>query len=104
MTAVEATLVEAIASQRVVEFDYRRLMRIAEPHTLGISTSGVEQLLAYQIRGRSGSGLLPDWRRFDVDGIRAVAIHNETFQRRPAPSGRHARWQRIIAFVPAADE
>src|SRR5207253_9249610 len=69
VTQIEATLVEAITSRRVVEFDYRRLMRIAEPHTLGINTSGVEQLLAYQIRGKSSSGPLPDWRRFDVDDI-----------------------------------
>jgi hypothetical protein len=102
VTGVEETLIGAISSRRVVEFRYRRLPRIAEPHTLAINPDGVEQLLAYQLRGRSTSGRLPDWRRFDVDAIDDLAIRDETFAPRPAPTGRHSRWQRIIAFVPEA--
>jgi hypothetical protein len=103
MTSVEDTLIGAISSRRVVEFRYRRLPRIAEPHTLAINESDVEQLLAYQIGGSSSSGRLPDWRRFDVDGIDALAVRSERFPRRSAPSGRHGRWRRIIAFVPEAE-
>jgi len=102
MTAIEDTLVRAIGSRHVIEFRYRRLPRIAEPHTLGINTSGVMQLLAFQIGGASSSGKLPDWRRFYARDIDALAVRDETFPQRPAPTGRHARWQRIIAFVPEA--
>ena len=104
MTDVEDTLVLAISPRRVVEFRYRQLPRLAEPHTVGINTEDVEQLLAYQLGGRSSSGPLPDWRRFDVDEIENLVVRDETFPRRPAPSGRHARWKTIIAFVPEAKE
>lgn len=103
MKGIEGMLVEAISAQRVIEFDYRRRHRIAEPHTLGINTSDVKQLLTYQLGGESSSGPLPDWRRFEVDGIENLASRAETFPRRMARSGEHARWRKIIAFVPAAD-
>jgi hypothetical protein len=104
MTATEDMLVAAIHDQRVVEFEYGSRHRIAEPHTLGVSTSGVKQLLSYQIGGESRSGGLPDWRRFDLDGILDLTVREQGFPRRPTPSGEHARWETLIAFVPAAGE
>jgi hypothetical protein len=104
MTGIEDTLVGAIRSRRLVEFRYRRLPRVAEPHTLGVNTNDVEQLLAYQIGGRSSSTALPGWRLFDVDAIEQVGVRHESFPRRAAPSGEHIRWKEILAFVPAEGE
>jgi hypothetical protein len=103
MTGAEAMLIRAISAQRVIEFDYSRRHRIAEPHTLGINTNDVKELLTYQLRGESNSGPLPDWRRFHVDGMENVTIGDEAFPHRAAPSREHARWRTIIAFVPAAE-
>jgi hypothetical protein len=102
VTAVEGVIVGAIERRRLIEFDYRRLHRVTEPHTLGFNTRGIKQLLAYQVGGQSHSGRLPEWRRFDVEGIADVAIRSTSFPQRPAPSGRHSQWSTIIAFVPAA--
>ena len=94
-----ALLVEAIGARRLVSFAYHGLPRVAEPHTYGV-LGGKEQLLAYQVGGGSGSGGLPEWRRFDADGIEDARMLPGRFAPR-SPAGHHAPWARVIAFVPS---
>ncbi len=49
-------IVAAIKEKRILSFAYNGHARIAEPHIYGIS-DGVHQLLGYQIRGSSSSGI-----------------------------------------------
>jgi hypothetical protein len=49
-------LCEAIATRRLLEFEYRGYQRLVAPYCHGVSTTGVEVLRAIQVGGRSGSG------------------------------------------------
>ena len=96
---MERVLVQAIADKNLIEFWYGDHQRIAEPHVLGVS-SGVTQLLGYQLGGTSSSGGIPEWRRFDLHKISELSVLSNTFPgRRPFPSGRHSSWDREIAVV-----
>lgn len=96
---MENTILEAIRGKKLIEFYYRGLPRIAEPHVYGI-TNGARQLLGYQTGGQSSNGGLPDWRRFDLDQISQLTILAGSFPgRRPIPSGRHSSWDLRIAVV-----
>jgi len=90
---------QAIDKKLLLEFSYDRSKRVVEPHVYGLK-DGKRQLLTYQIRGYSASGNLPDWRRFDLDGITGLAVLNEHF---PGPrdfSGwRDSSFDQILAVV-----
>jgi hypothetical protein len=91
-------LVRAICERRLVAFEHGGRHRVVEPHTLGF-LDGVEELLAYQVGGTSGSGRLPDWRRFRVIEIAAPQLLDRRFGSRPSGSGRHASWDHVEAYV-----
>ena len=96
---VEQLLIQAIANRNLIEFWYEGHQRIAEPHILGES-GGVMQLLGYQVRGTSSSGSIPEWRRVDLHKMSLLKVLPEGFGgRRPAPSGRHSGWDRVIVIV-----
>jgi predicted DNA-binding transcriptional regulator YafY len=96
---IEQTILSAIAHRKLLAFHYQNLPRVVEPHVLGIC-GGAKQLLAYQLRGQSHSGGLPEWRRFVLREIKHLTVLDETFAGpRPYPSGQHSRWDRRIAFV-----
>lgn len=94
------TLVEqAIREKKLVQFSYEGYPRTAEPHVLGRS-SGVIQILVYQVGGSSSSGGIPGWRRFDLLKISDLSIRQEGFNGpRPFPSGKHSSWDYQIAIV-----
>ena len=92
---------QAIRSKSIVEFFYSGHRRVVEPHVLGVSGGSV-QFLGYQIGGSSSSGGIPEWRRFELGGVSALSITNDTFPgRRPFPSGRHSSWDRQLLVVDA---
>lgn len=92
-------IVDAIQRKHLLKFQYHKLERIVEPHVYGV-LDGQPQLLVYQIRGRSSSGGLPQWRRMFVNEISSLEIMNESFPgRRPFPSGKHSSFDRTIAIV-----
>lgn len=96
---MESEIIAAIAAKKVVSFTYRGLPRIVEPHIYGIH-DGVAQLLGYQIRGRSSTGIVPDWRRFQLRAMKSLQTLKEDFPgRRSNPSGKHSHWDRQIALV-----
>ena len=93
-------LLRAITERRVVHFRYGGFLRVGEPHVLGMYRGAV-QLLFYQTGGRSSSGQLPEWRRFNLSGISRVSLEDQRFPGgRASPSGQHAKWDERFAFVP----
>ncbi|POZ62936.1 WYL domain-containing protein [Chromobacterium alticapitis] len=90
---------QAINNRQVLEFNYSGRLRIVEPHVLG-TNNGILQFLGYQIAGSSNTGVVPDWRRFDVSRITALTTTNNSFAGpRPFPSGKHSAWDHTIAIV-----
>ena len=97
--SVHDLLCFAIDNKRLVEFQYKGLLRIAEPHDYGI-IDGVGKLLVYQLGGESRSGSLPDWRTPKVADIRGLQVLEETFPGgRSVPSGKHKKWEKLFKRV-----
>jgi hypothetical protein len=89
----------AIAERRVVRLHAGARVRIAEPHDYGIR-NGVAQLLAFQLAGDSASGRLPGWRWLRLTDLTRIELTEQTFAgNRPAPSGRHSRWDELFVRV-----
>ena len=74
---MDAEILQAIADKKLVEFSYQNFIRIAEPHAYG-SMGGVEQLLAYQIRGGSRSRNLPKWASVALPQMTDFSVLDET--------------------------
>jgi hypothetical protein len=89
----------AIQERRLIEFHMDGLPRVAEPHDYGIH-AGVERLLVYQVAGESRSGALPNWREFHVEKLERMRLLDERFRGpRLIPSGRHKKWDTLLASV-----
>ena len=96
---MEELLRRAIEEQRLVAFVLDGCARVGEPHDYGV-IDGQERLFFYQVRGASRSGRPFGWRWAVAARISALRLLEETFAGpRPAPSGRHQRWDRLIASV-----
>lgn len=88
----------AIDGRHLIQFTYRDLPRIVEPHDYGIA-GGRARLLAYQVRGRS-HGPLPNWRMFDVDGMTQLTMLDETFPGTRLRAGQsHKQWDTLFCRV-----
>jgi hypothetical protein len=96
---VESALRAAIEDRRVVVFVLEGCPRVAEPHDCGV-IDGRKRLLFYQIGGVSRSRPPVGWRWADLLKISGLRLLDRQFEgARPAPSGRHRRWDRLIASV-----
>jgi hypothetical protein len=94
----------AIEQTRLLRLRYRNKDRIVEPHDYG-EHNGAIKLLTYQIGG-SSSGPLPNWRWMETDLISDAELLDQTFPGgRPAPSGKHHKWDKLFLRVkPATKE
>lgn len=82
-----------------MSFDLDGLPRIGEPHDYGIS-NGVPQLFFYQVGGKSSSGAPIGWRTAVLSKVSGMKVLERQFAGpRPAPSGRHKRWDKLIASI-----
>jgi hypothetical protein len=96
---VERGLCRAIAGLRLVSFVLAGHERIAEAHDYGL-IDGQRRLFFYQVAGGSRSGRPIGWRWADLGKIAGLKVLERRFAGpRPAPSGRHQRWDRIVASV-----
>jgi hypothetical protein len=96
---MEDTILDALASRKILTFIYGGFPRTCEPHVLGTANRKT-QVLCYQIDGGSSRGGLPQWRRFDLGGISDLKTTNETFDgARPLPKGPHSIWDNVIKVV-----
>ena len=97
-----AELRAAIRKRNVVAFRYRGSPRVAHPHAIFIASTGTHCLDAVQIGGRSSSGTLPGWRRFDLNGIDAVTVRPEHFDVDPEFEVRARDYRRGIVVAAVA--
>ncbi len=88
----------AINRQRVIKFRYAGLLRICEPHVLGI-TNGRRQILCWQLEGGSETGNLPEWRRFDVGKMQILRITSQNFPGSRLVPHPHSKWDQILLTV-----
>lgn len=99
---VNPLLWNAIEQRRLIRLLYKNKERIIEPHDYGIH-NGVVKLLAYQVGG-SSTQKLPNWRWMEQDQISDIEVLNRTFAGgRPAPTGKHHRWDKLFIRVKPAD-
>jgi WYL domain len=97
-----AELRVAIRERRSVEFRYRGTPRVAHPHAIFVASTGTHCLDAVQVAGRSTSGPLPGWRRFDLNAIDAVTIRDERFEIAPDFEERARDYRRGILVAAVA--
>jgi hypothetical protein len=96
---IDRRLRSAVQRRRIVTFTLHGLPRRAEPHDYGI-IDGVPKLFFYQIGGRSSSGPPIGWRWAVVSEMRGIEVLDDQFVgARETPSGRHVRWDVLIASV-----
>ena len=70
----------AIGNLQLINFSYLGHDRVVEPHTYGVDIKGHLTLRAYQVRGSSRSGRVPDWRIFHESDMQFVSVLQETFE------------------------
>ncbi len=74
------TIIEAIENRNILEFDYDGNHRVVEPHAVGVSSTGKEQLRAFQFDGQSDRVQVPDWGMFSLNKIQNLQVKQETFE------------------------
>ena len=96
VSLIDHQLRTAIASRRLLQFTYRSITRVAEPHDYGVQ-HGARRLLVYQIRSTPFSR---GWRLLDVDRIENLVVLERTFAgtRREAHQ-HHYHWDEVFARV-----
>ena len=96
VSLIDHQLRTAIAGRRLLQFTYRSMTRVAEPHDYGVQR-GTRRLLVYQIRSTPFSR---GWRLLDVDKIDSLVVLERTFAgtRREAHQ-RHYDWNEVLARV-----
>jgi WYL domain len=94
-----AELRTAIKHRNVVEFRYHDRRRVVHPHAIFVATTGTHCLDAVQVGGRSTSGPLPGWRRFDLNDIQTVTILDDRFEVDPEFDRRAQDYRRGIVVA-----
>jgi hypothetical protein len=94
-----AELRAAIKGRNVIEFRYGGRRRVAHPHAIFIAGTGTHCLDAVQVGGRSSSGPLPGWRRFDLNDIEDVSVRDDGFDVDPEFEVRARDYRRGILVV-----
>jgi hypothetical protein len=74
----ERKILYSIKYQRLLSFNYKKLLRIVEPYCFGRTTAGNKGLRAYQIDGYSLSGHL-GWKMFDLLDAEEIKILDQPF-------------------------
>jgi len=91
-----AELRTAIRHRNVVEFSYSGRWRVVHPHAIFVASTGTHCLDAVQVGGRSSSGPIPGWRRFDLNDIGDVTVLDDHFDVDPEFAARARGYRRGI--------
>src|SRR5689334_20079935 len=70
---------EAIAKKRLIRFTYKDLVRVVEPHLLGLNKADHLELCAFLVRGFTKSDQRPFWRTYLIEEMTMLTILDETF-------------------------
>jgi len=96
---MEKDILTALADKLILRFTYEGKPRTCEPHVYGVA-NGKQQVLCYQLSGGSQRGGIPEWRRFDLTGIKNLRVTKTTFPgKRPVPKPHSLGWTAIISVV-----
>lgn len=96
---MDEQLRRAIVERRLIAFSLDGRERVAEPHDYGI-VDGEPRLFFYQVGGASRSGRPLGWRWAVVARISGLRLLADHFPGpRATPSGRHQRWEKLLASV-----
>ena len=99
MTDIERTICGAIRTLHLVHLISGGCERVVEPHDYGI-ISGTRKLFFFQVGGQSSSVPPTGWRWAVLSDIaEARVLEARFFGPRAASSGRHHRWDHLIASV-----
>ncbi len=98
---INPAICDAIASMRIVEFDYtdargNQHHRVVEPYAHGRTAQGQDALRGYQIGGTSEAGEIPAWRLFLVDRMVNLRVMNTPFSG-DAPG--YARGESVLSSI-----
>ena len=97
--SVDTLLRGAIVDRRLVSFTLHGRPRVGEPHDYGI-IKGIPTLFFYQTGGESNSGPPHGWRHAVIGKVSELRVLEDRFAgARPAPSGRHIKWDKLFASV-----
>lgn len=96
-----AQLCDAISERLVLTLEYRGSIgtRLVEPHAVGISGTGEETLLAWQLSGPSTSGSPVGWKNFRLSSIRTVHGTGAHFEVRPDYSPTALQFSKVLCHL-----
>ena len=77
--ALRATICDAVRARRLLMFAYGGVVRVVEPHALGVNTAGHEALSAWLRAGHSRTTPAGGWRMYLLDGISALQRLDDGF-------------------------
>jgi hypothetical protein len=75
----ESDIYTAVHGRRLLEFVYRGYKRGVEPYAYGVDAGGQPILRAYQVLGKSDSGV-PAWKLFRVEEMTELKLLDDTFE------------------------
>jgi len=75
------TIIDAISTKNLIEFNYDGESRIVEPHCYGLTTKMNEAIRAFQVDGYSSSGKM-GWKLYDLSKADSITMIDEIFETR----------------------
>jgi hypothetical protein len=78
-TEFDGRICAAITRRSLVMFEYGGLIRVVEPHRLGVNSAGRDMLSGWLRAGYSRSDPAGGWRNYLVDEIRAFQLLDAPF-------------------------
>jgi hypothetical protein len=104
LTEMNQQLCAAITRCSLVMFEYGDLIRVVEPHRLGINSAGHLMLSGWLRAGYSRSDPAGGWRNYLVADLRALQVLDAPFAgTRPGYSARDARMREVFCeLTPSA--
>ena len=97
---MESIITEAIEKCKLIEFNYKDEVRIVEPYTFGVSSTGKDVLSAFQVEGGSTSSDDLGWRLFSIGKIDNIRISDIGFMPiRDGYNSNDSRMQEIYITV-----
>jgi hypothetical protein len=107
-----SSLCKVVAQKRVLEIAYGydppdAHVRVVHPYGVGYTQKRYVLLFGRQVEGysksaESGSDVIPGWRNFRTDRIRAIAARNDLFVSIPAPSIEYRAIQEFVCRIEPA--
>jgi hypothetical protein len=96
-TELDRQVCEAITRRWLVMFEYGDLIRVVEPHRLGINSAGHVMLSGWLRAGYSRSDPAGGWRNYLLSDIRSLQVLAAPFAApRPGYAARDARMREVF--------